>query len=1041
MDQLTYLDTWKRLLSSLEQADNKKDVKLFSELENLFGHITPQTAPRLQRDYESCTLQSIQIFGQLFESIDLSDKKLLCSFLKALKSFGYFRIAQITYHVEWPREEYEPDPLYFPTVEKAKWYDLCPLLPEAGTIGWKSVLNHGLVKDEVDRQLLQICLQLLLQKLHFYSVILALNRFGEFSSVIKRNGQKVTAKLLELIRDVSYDDGCMIGLDTFLFNLLLPFTEAEQQELIIDAAIQDIFKPLQLQMPYKDDEFAKIYDLINESIMNITYLQDLMVKKLIDHLKINIIRRKRRHSVDSTLENGNLTLETILDEINSGEKLVDFLPKIDQLELSSKSIQSNYISYWIGVVNHVVPQRTLTAGNAIKILSTCSTLLVATSNIISQDLVPHLSLLMANTVENTVQSKLDKLFNSCNLQFLLELTKVLCEKTEILSTFDSPIQRFYKSYLNRYLRSCISKGVKPEVEKFAHFVDVICDKSLDRRTSHLLQYICLHELASCLESFKNKGNNKVLITYLDCAKKCSKRLHKFIKRHTSSKNNELDTSDLNNSTEHLHFEATEEVALDALVCILRIALDRNDQEMLDYYSESLLKLFSSTVSRIEKLVDAIQVGRMSYVASTIDRHLSKILTLYVEHKNSIKNYLNYDLVETVLTLICIDSPNLENDAKNGKKIIYNHLKSKLEALKERANCSTNVFPTIINKQYSSLADCNTVEREEQCCISQEMKILHEVNKILLVDCDSGLRDIVLSKTIHFLEQCDPLDHPRLLYMLIILESLVPIEDADILCRISCGLVRICQSVELGPSIHAFTNASTHKSSRAIQCCTYAKCIKLYTSIFLRCTPKATNLLLTDVMQICVSSNLAKYSSKPDILFKHLASAIVGLLQSIAIGNKDEEILKSYMPTFLAVFSNLIRCLICAASHGNDELESLALGVSRILLNLSSARIRLFEFAPHLIATYVKDIQRASCSDYVRRHLDEGIFRIFNLLDAHQKERQEKLEEEGLQRKTTAGRASGSLFDMIHARLDQSSREIFKDMYENYNRFHRYLGKC
>lgn len=124
-----------------------------------------------------------------------------------------------------------------------------------------------------------------------------------------------------------------------------------------------------------------------------------------------------------------------------------------------------------------------------------------------------------------------------------------------------------------------------------------------------------------------------------------------------------------------------------------------------------------------------------------------------------------------------------------------------------------------------------------------------------------------------------------------------------------------------------------------------------------------------------------------------------------------------------------------------QLELLAIDLGRTLNNLSCLKVKLVDYAPHLISAYIKDVQRAACPDFVKLHLDEGVYRIFNLVDAHQRARQEEVIEAGVQRKTNAGRASGSLFEMIHTRLDQASREIFRDMHENYNRFHRYVGKC
>lgn len=1087
MDQLSSLESWKRHIDLLESKADKDNPKNFQDLAILFEHLSPITAPRLQREYELCTIRSHNVLGEFFDEIDLSNKPLLSSFLRMLRSFGYFRIAQITYYVCGPGDYMNKDLIYNPIIERSKWYDISPLLPEAGTISWKSIMNHGLVKEETE--LMQACIHLLTLKLHFYSIISLMERYQNSASIIRRNGEKVVEKLFELIRDIAYDDDSMIGLDSTLFDLLIPFTDQDQQAAIIDATVQDLFKPHLLQKSTSEQEIDEIHELIANCIMVKGNLQDILIKKLLEHLMHNVVRRKRRHSVEFAQENGDITLESLLNEINNGEKLNDLLPKMTNIKVPSKSLQTAYLSYWVQVLDRILSRRAITANSALKIIASVSSLLVVASHKLEPDLIDRLSSTMAKAINNIQQPS--KLLSGLDHYTMIELTKVLMERTSLFYTFDAPILLFYKSYIRR----CCACRVKADSEKFSAFVAFICDKSIDKDTSHILQFIYISQVASFY------GNSKIPDAHLDGVKACCKRLHKFIRRKI-----QLDYSTgndgLNEQGEELFTDTRRTVAIEAFASILKIAIDQKDQEMFDSYGDLLSKLYISVESRIGTLIRSVSCGKME-AQNPLDSQLPKLLSLYLKHKEMIQVYLDFNLVKSITSSLVINETATMNgfseslDTKSNKKVVYQQLKSKLEELGHRAENSKDVYQTIINKQYASAVDqtigsVGDIEKERPCFddYSHQIKTLSDVLVVLICHYQANhLIDsyrAILNSTISSLEECDPLDHPKVLFLFLMLESLIPKQDfqskdlqifaafKEIIPRISCSLIRISKSVELGPSIHVFTRSGTHKSNRAIQCCTYANSIKIYTLIFLNCPAKVTSPFITDAMQICISSNLFQYSKHSNRLHKffiHLASSISNLLKSICLGRKDEEILQSSMPVFLSVFTHLIRCLIVASDRqkledipriqqngyqvdDHSELDSLntcenyeaqlnllAIDIARALNTLSSFKIRMVDFAPHLISTYIRDIQRAACPDYVKLHLDEGIFRIFNLIDAHQKERQEDIIEAGVQRKTIAGRASGSLFEMMHARLDQASREIFKDLHANYNRFHRYLGKC
>lgn len=1048
MDHSTTLETWNCLLKKLENFDPKESAKLISDFDKLFEHLAPQTAIRLQKDYDSCTIKSDQCLEELLDKLDLSDKSLLANFLKMLKSFGYFRISQITYHTENNRNELEPDTVYMPLILKVKWYDMSPLLPKAGTLGWKGLMNHCLVEEE--RELMKICLQLLTQKLHFYSLILNLERFHESSAVIQRNGQKVAEKLFELIRDASFDDESLIGLDATLFNLMLPFTNTEQHTALIDAIVHDLFKPHMLQKSVKGPDIMQLYQLIRDCIMNKTNFQDIFVEKLVEHLKFNIVRRKRRHSVEVDQDGGKFSLESLIVMTSQGENLKALSEKVEDLELSSKSLQSSYILYWAQTLDQLIPFRILTAKSTKTIISTCITLLMTTSSIIGQDIIQQLTLLMTKSLDNTGQR--GKLFSKlCDIQFLIELTEVLLQRTNLLSSLDTPVVTFYRVYLNRYLSSFVGKN-SVDIEKITPFIIYISNITTCKEASRLIQYTFIHELAIILNS-KTKCSNKCSEILMSNARTCSISMYKYIKRSA------VESS----------------VGVETLVSILTIGLLKKDQEILDSYSDPIMKLFKTMVDRVEKLLQLVTTAD-SIDDHPIDAHLPNLASLYTNYSEVIKVYLDYELADKLFSLLPQKNDIIQSNGtcetwKERKKSVYNEIKTRLDDIEERAQ-SADVFNTIINKL--SVCPVGDIKKEKSCLrnYSRQMSLLSEVFSTL-VESDSTIYNKILENTLYYIENCDPLDHPRLLFHFLMLEILIRKPSTEFfqgLSTLSSSLIRISKMVELGPSIHVFTHAGSHKTNKSIQCCTYSNCIKIYTLIFQHLPSKFTSDYITDSMQICTNANLlqySQYSTRFHRFFVQLASAIIGLLLSICIGKKEES-LKSSIPVFLSVFSNFVRCLIGASdrqkidnlhdlqSNGTSEvlnddgyssksyevqLELLALDVGRVLNNLSLSRVKMIEYAPHLISTYIKDIQRASCAEQVRLHLNEGIFRIFNLIDAHQKERQEEIIEAGIQRKTYAAKASGSLFDMIHARLDQASREIFHDMHENYNRFFRYLGKC
>ena len=1107
MDSATDIANCKRLLEQLETDEKITSTETLIKLANIFDHLPTQVAPRLQKDYDYCTTKSDEILGNLFDKVDISDKSVLNLLLRLLLGYGNFRIAQITYHIESYRDEVEPDLRYKPIIIKTKWYDLTPLLPPAGTIGWKAICVHSSVKDPDQFQLNQTCSELLIQKLHFYSIISLIDRFRNQHEIIQKNGFKVAEKLAMTIFDCANDDAEVVNIDPFLFNLLSSFTNIEQQAALIEATIVARFKsslPPELEFKQAISK-RKLNGLFSNCLMNKSNFQEIFIVKLIEQLKYNIIRRKRRHSIEAADDTANLTLESLLNDILNGVDPIEIIDKAQNVNLSSKNLQKAYLKQWVLLLHDTFTRKTLTPKSSVLTVLTSSVLLICTSNSIDHDLNMDLSLILAKTIDITSPRKLDKFFKLCGPKFLSSLTKNIVESTDLLEHFETPLMRFYRSYISRYMRYSTYKGYQKDAEKFAQFIEFICDKTtIGKSKSHILEYIFLCELSNFLESIKSNGGGKLSDIYVEYGKTISKSLYKFIKHRPFTKHDEYDNEICaepingdNGSTRSHISDQVQIIVIDALVCILKIAVDRNERLMLDNYGELMLKLYNLMSSRFEELLKCTRLG-LKCDPKAIDAYLHRLMNLYTTHREIIEPYLCYDLNARISEKLLIVSQNPDTDMdetpKENKTAIYESIKSKLELLSEKDNL---VYQSIINSQYSSIVDqaisqVTDMESEDLCYkrYLAHMASLSEVLTILFHNCDLKMYQNVLSNVVKQFELCDALHHPQVLNLFYVLESLIPKQsDKDnqkanlfkqAFPTIGCCLIRIAKSVELGPSVVAFSNSGTHKSNGGIQCCTYSHCIRIYALIFTRFPPTFTNSLITDAMQICISSNLAryaKYSNKLHKFFIQLASSIATLLKAICMGKRD--VVEPAMPVFLSMFSLLIRCIILASdrqkledlprpringyggdTNGDEDMEStanhaiedkckiyetqlehLARDVGRLLNNLCFLETKLVDYAPHLISTYIKDTQRASCPDFVKKHLDEGMFRIFNLVDAYQKDRQDQVIEAGIQRKMTAGRASGSLLEMIHARLDQASREIFKNMHVNYSRFHRYLGKC
>lgn len=1094
MEQGNDLSNWKKLLTQPESNEN--DAELFKTLTELFIHLVPFTAPRLQSDYEACTIQTIRLLETKIDEIDLSDRDLLIKFLNTLLHFGYFRLTQITHRLESSDVDFDCDTneqrlIYTPTIVKSKWYDLEPLLPKAGTVDWKGLLNHGLTVDDTSG-LLQICIQLLLQKLHYYAILMHLERYQEYLPRIMKNGSKVAAKLIEIVKDSAYGTKTVIALDSNLYRLIALFCDDQEHDILVDALVEEIFKPFHLGGVEDIEQISSLLIVARECMINLSSHQDIFINKFIQHLKINVCKKKRRRDHEDSLDETQEchTITSLIESVLNGDSMIATLALLDG-NVSLKGIRITYISYWIGVLRNLLIDRTLNAKNATNLITCCLIILVSANDKLEDELSNDIISNLVGLIENTSQNRLDKFFQSFNCESLRALTKIIHERTAMLRQFRDPINRFYDHYFERYTKWCVLKISKTAAEEMFNLLSAIFENdSLDHRSNYIITYSMMQSIAICHDVFRKRSNNKVMKSHMDTFRLCCEKLFRFIRKHTPFRHmkgslednltiadepaSRLDDTLMSDS----HDDDTGEYATRALICIIKISIEHKDAEILTKYADLLYKLSVAMANRFNIVATSIKRNTtVSY--SPLDAHMTKLLGILTKNAE----YLDYDLQNKLCSMLVRDpvsKPQTNGVYENGKalsirKETYNQIKTRTDELNTRGTESKQVYSMIINKQYNLVTNYSNanidIKREDSCCKNMytRLKLFKDVAAITLNNCKEAEYSDILVKTIDDLENCDPLNHPRVLAMLVLLEAHALKRDVKakpeshplikMLPRISVALIKIYKTVELGPSIHIFKDAGGHRTNKSIQSCTYSTCIKIYTLLFLKYPPNVTKSLVTDAMQTCVSSNLSQYGIHRQFL--SLSSSIASLLKAICLGHKDNSMIKMSISVFLSVMSNLMRCTIIASSRhhlnrlneGNSnvdatiikeyeqQLELIALDVARTLNNLTLLRVKLVDYAPHLISSYVEDVQKAACPDYIRTHLDEGVFRVFNLVDAHQKERQDEIIDEGVQRKTSAGHARGSLFDMIHARLNQPSREIFRHMYENYNRFHRFLGKC
>lgn len=1094
MAEIGMLKEWESYLVELENFDFKtSDYKVITKLTKLCEHLPPQPTPRFVESFENCTQKTSKILTELVDKIELSNKKTLKQLLKLFKSFGYFRISQITYFIGSTNEETEP--LYRPRINSSKWYSLQPLLPEAGTIGWKSLLAHCLVREESD--LFSCSVQLLLQKLHFGSILNSLEAFRFERPIIKKMCSKVAEKIIVICKDTAYEDGAVLKLDSFVISLLLE--NSKDHQVIVEIVLEELFKPTLSGGYFETRDISHLTKIIQDCFMDQPGLQENVLSGLTSHLKLNLIRRKRRRSTVEDIPSDHRNFEDTLMEYlkNVTFNSTSFEPDtpMPELEVKQKDIQLSYLDYWLDLVILSLESSVLTAKSSEIVLTTSLSLFFSVLSYVTDTTANKMIRVIIAAIENTRPEFLDAFFELIQSNIILFITKKIADTEELKKFSPQSVQNLYKTIFRSSLSSILA-GHQKTVEQISSFINFVHGKSIKKDLATIIGSVIILEFGSCMQQDRFSRRSDICEFFNTCIKKCNKRVKRFIRKHTAFKTNLFETTihddsmimDITSESNEGDDIEESKLAMHVLVNIINLSVRQNDAEMLDEYSDYIVDVLNYLDHRLRTIItELVILGKVT--VNSIDPYLSRLLNIYIQSKPKIVPFFPKDLISSLIDIFATfrtDQVDITEGKKLRKvsKLIVSSMKQTLQSFDDDQKCD-DYSANIINRQYLSIVEpiiVTTSEstKEKFCMTSLEFeKNLDNLLALLFSNCKDEDYVKVCETIVNELEICDATDHNKVIYITSILAALASELGNTAnsgykyyesrLNSISCNLVRIIKSLDLGPSIHAYKNVGSHKSTSTIQCCTSIACMNLYTHLCTIFSGNQHSSVLTDAIYMLTSSNLQKCSSNLDLRwsFVRLSHASINLLKSTCLGKRKDNSLVASLSVFLTALSTISNTLISASDIRklemlcdtesfidlkltNDNvverrmyekyLKLIAIEVARLLNHVSTLRVKLIEFAPYVIADYVQNIQQAPCLDTVRQSLDEGIYRIFNLVDAHQNERKVEIKQNGVQRQTQAAKTGTSLFSMIHARLDQASREILQDMYDNYKKFYKYKSK-
>lgn len=176
------------------------------------------------------------------------------------------------------------------------------------------------------------------------------------------------------------------------------------------------------------------------------------------------------------------------------------------------------------------------------------------------------------------------------------------------------------------------------------------------------------------------------------------------------------------------------------------------------------------------------------------------------------------------------------------------------------------------------------------------------------------------------------------------------------------------------------------------------------------------------LHACIETNLNCFIREPKI-FVILFESVYSILNEVLL--KHKYIAISSMSTLNLMVENLLKSLMIASDEqqfiGYDfevkhEMELCSKNMDRLLTLLASFESDYNSYAPHLIALYVTQSQSVSVHQIVKKNLLSAIYRVLKVI------------------------TDKNSLELIHCRLNQSSREIFKIIYANYEKFYKFKGE-
>ncbi len=432
---------------------------------------------------------------------------------------------------------------------------------------------------------------------------------------------------------------------------------------------------------------------------------------------------------------------------------------------------------------------------------------------------------------------------------------------------------------------------------------------------------------------------------------------------------------------------------------------------------------------------AISLKQLSLQAS--NESCYKFLTLLCRHRNKMNNILPDDFVMNIINII-MPSKELEEDesssfiplsfrvGKMKEDITYEKILSKMNKHKELrrsvlldgrkeflANLSTQ--KEYLNVSFVMLQEfikCTTEEEFAQIVdqLSANMKRCHYHKSALQLM--AIIRAIFTSGIIN--EEKNVMKRNKL---------------SQVVGDLLVNLTRLCNQCNEEYEEHQDASKTTKSNIKNNQLIQLNVKIEILDTCKLILAETSKHQMISpahlfSAFNCCIEANLEKYIDNDYAIFVPLYQAVYSILNESLLSHRF--IVISAMSTFIVILQQMLKCLIVASEQekvGEDDwkrekLEVCAQNMDRLLTQCSMLDCDEFkqQIAPHLVAFYVTQSQSVTIHLVVKRHLLSSMNRVLKVITEKEK------------------------IEMIHSRLKQSGREIFKLLYDNYEKYYQFKGQ-